>query len=88
MHLVIYFSCLFSAPFEHTDDSLVVGQGGAGTPHVAIKLWHVIERINIDTVGVTWFLSFSIVRRDMRVTRGHVVPGWSMVALLCSGATK
>ena len=50
-------SCLFSAVLLHTYDPVVMEQGGAATQRAAVKLWYVVERNNIDTVAVTWFVS-------------------------------
>ena len=50
-------SCMFSAVFLHTDDAVVMKQGGASTQHAAVKLWYVVEQNHIDTVAVVWFVS-------------------------------
>ena len=50
-------SCLFSAVFLNTDDAVVMEQRGAATQNAAVKLWYVVERNNIDTVAVIWFVS-------------------------------
>ena len=44
--LAMYFF-LSSAAFEHADDAVVMGQGGAATQHVAVKLWYLVERNKI-----------------------------------------
>ena len=56
--LLCIVSCLFSAVL-HTDDAVMMEQGGAATQHAAVKLWYVVEQNNIDTVAVIWFVSLS-----------------------------
>ena len=54
VRLLCIVSCLFSAVFLHTDDAMVMEQGGFATHHAAVKLWYVVEQSNIDTVAVSW----------------------------------